>query len=106
MRRVVVTGIGIWSCLGQNKEEVISSLKQGKSGIGIDNARKEYGLISPLTGIVPTPELKSLLHRRIRMSMSQEAMYAYMASREAFEQACINEQYLLENLYVLHRGYM
>lgn len=97
MRRVVVTGIGIWSCLGQNKEEVTLSLKQGKSGIGIDDARKEYGLISPLTGIVPTPELKSLLHRRIRMSMSQEAMYAYMASREAFEQAGINEQYLLEN---------
>ena len=56
MKRVVVTGIGIWSCLGQNKEEVTLSLKQGKSGIGIDDARKEYGLISPLTGIVPTPD--------------------------------------------------
>ena len=40
MKRVVVTGIGIWSCLGQNKEEVTLSLKQGKSGIGIDDARK------------------------------------------------------------------
>lgn len=97
MRRVVVTGMGIWSCLGKDKAEVTQSLRDGKSGIGIDPQRKEYGLISPLTGIVPTPELKSLLHRRMRMSMSQEAMYAYMATREAFQQANIDETYLLNN---------
>ena len=97
MRRVVVTGMGIWSCLGKDKAEVTQSLRDGKSGIGIDPQRKEYGLISPLTGVVPTPELKSLLHRRMRMSMSQEAMYAYMATREAFQQANIDETYLLNN---------
>ena len=97
MRRVVVTGMGIWSCIGRNKEEVSASLRAGKSGIGYDEARKEYGFRSPLTGIVETPDLKVLLHRRLRTGMSQEAMYAYMASREAFAQAGIEEQYLLEN---------
>ena len=97
MRRVVVTGIGIWSCIGRNKEEVTASLRVGKSGIGIDEARSEYGFRSPLTGIVETPDLKNLLHRRLRTGMSQEAMYAYMAAREAFEQAGIEDSYLLDN---------
>jgi len=97
MKRVVVTGMGIWSCIGRNKEEVSASLRAGKSGIGCDAARKEYGFRSPLTGIVETPDLKALLHRRLRTSMSQEAMYAFMASKEAFEQAGIDEQYLLEH---------
>lgn len=97
MRRVVITGMGVWGCLGKNKEEVTQSLYHGRSGIGIDPSRTEYGLRSPLTGIVPTPDLKPLLHRRMRMGMSQEAMYAYMASAEAFQQADISEQYLLDN---------
>lgn len=97
MRRVVVTGMGIWSCIGRNKDEVAASLRAGKSGIGYEEARKEYGFRCPLTGIVETPDLKALLHRRLRTGMSQEAMYAYMASREAFEQAGIDEQYLLDN---------
>jgi 3-oxoacyl-[acyl-carrier-protein] synthase-1 len=97
MRRVVVTGMGVWSCIGRNQTEVCDSLRVGRSGIGIDEARTEYGYRSPLTGIVETPDLKNLLPRRMRVGMSQEAMYAYMASREAFEQAKIDEQYLLDN---------
>jgi len=97
MKRVVVTGMGIWSCIGKNQAEVCASLRAGRSGIGYDPARKEYGYHSPLTGIVETPDLKALLDRRSRVGMSQEAMYAYMASREAFEQAKIDDQYLLDN---------
>ena len=97
MRRVVVTGMGVWSCIGRNQMEVSASLRAGKSGIGVDQTRTEYGFRSPLTGIVETPDLKGLLHRRLRMGMSQEAMYAYMAAREAFEQANIDDQYLLDN---------
>ncbi len=97
MKRVVVTGIGIWSCIGRNRDEVSASLRAGRSGIGYDEARKEYGFRSPLTGLVETPDPKALLHRRLRTGLSQEAMYAYMASREAFEQAGIDEQYLLVN---------
>ena len=72
-------------------------MREGRSGIGYDEARREYGFRSPLTGIVDTPDLKTLLHRRLRTGMSQEAMYAYMASHEAFLQAGIDEQYLLGN---------
>ena len=97
MRRVVVTGIGIWSCIGHNRQEVTQALRTGRSGIGYDESRFEYGFRCPLTGIVDTPDLKALLHRRLRTCMSQEAQYAYMAAREAFEQAGIDEQYLLEN---------
>ena len=51
-KRVVITGMGIWSCLGKNKEEVAASLREGRSGIGIEEKRTEYGYRSPLTGIV------------------------------------------------------
>lgn len=96
-RRVVVTGMGIWSCIGKNKEEVTASLRAGKSGIGIDEARAEYGYRSILTGIVEAPKLKGVLDRRLRTGMSEEAEYAFMASKEAFEQAGISDDYLLNN---------
>lgn len=95
--RVVITGMGIWSCLGKNKEEVTESLRLGKSGIGIDSARKEIGFHSTLTGIVPRPDLKPYLDRKMRNSMADETEYAYMAAREAFEQAGIDNDYLLAN---------
>ncbi len=98
MRRVVITGMGIWSCLGQNLDEVRASLFEGKSGIGIDPARKEYGYRSLLTGIVPAPVLKGVLDRRLRAGMSEEAEYAYMASREAFANAGVDDDYLLANV--------
>jgi 3-oxoacyl-[acyl-carrier-protein] synthase-1 len=97
MKRVVVTGIGIWSCIGKNRAEVTASLMAGRSGIGFDTVRKEYGFHCPLTGMVETPDLKLMLHRRLRAGMSQEAQYAYMASREAFKQAGIDETYLMNN---------
>ena len=96
-RRVVITGMGIWSCLGKNLDEVRESLYVGKSGIGIEQARLEYGYRSGLTGIVERPQLKGLIDRRLRMGMPEEAEYAYMASREAFENAKVDEQYLLDN---------
>ncbi len=96
-RRVVITGMGIWSCLGKNVDEVRQSLYDGKSGIGIDQDRLDYGYRSGLTGIVERPKLKGLLDRRIRTGMSEEAEYAYMASREAFQMAGIDDEYLLAN---------
>lgn len=97
MKRVVITGTGIWSCLGQNLDEVRQSLFEGRSGIGTDPERKEYGYRSILTGIVPQPELKGLLDRRLRAGMSQEAEYAFMASAQAFRNAGIDDDYLLKN---------
>ena len=97
MKRVVITGIGIWSCLGTSIEEVKESLYTGKSGIGLDQDRLDYGFRSGLTGIVKRPQLKGVLDRRTRMGLSEEAEYAFMASKDAFEMAGIDDQYLLDN---------
>ncbi len=96
-KRVVITGMGIWSCLGTSLEEVKESLYQGKSGIGVDQDRIDYGFRSGLTGIVERPVLKGLLDRRTRMGLSEEAEYAFMASRDAFQQAGIDDAYLLSH---------
>lgn len=97
MKRVVITGMGIYSCIGRNQEEVKESLFQGKSGIGIAPARKEMGYFSALTGLVERPDLKKLLDRKKRHSLAEQGEYAYMATLEAFRQARIEEKFLLEN---------
>ena len=89
--------MGIWSCIGQDLQTVTESLKQGRSGIIFDPKRIEYGLHSGLTGNVPRPDLKPLLPRKYRATMSEDAEYAYMAARQAFEQAGIEDAYLREN---------
>lgn len=97
-RRVVITGMGIWSCLGTNVAEVKDSLFNGKSGIGLEPERLDYGYRSGLTGIVKTPVItKQMLDRHTRAGMSEEAQYAYMASLQAFEQAAISDEYLRQN---------
>ena len=97
-KRVVITGMGIWSCIGKDIETVQNSLYNGQSGIGLDKARLDYGYRSGLTGIVERPKLtKKDLDRHIRAGLSEEAEYAYMASRQAFANANIDEEYLLKN---------
>ncbi len=97
MKRVVITGMGIYSCLGKNLEEVTQSLYTGKSGIGIDPMRNEYGYRSPLTGLVERPALKGLLDRRSRVCLAEEGEYAYMATAEALRNANIDMDYLEKN---------
>ena len=97
MRRVVITGMGIWSCLGTTLEEVKNSLYNGKSGIGIEQERLDYGYQSALTGVVKKPQLKGVIDRHLRRGMSEEAEYAYMASAQAFQMAGINQEYLDAN---------
>ncbi len=97
MKRVVVTGIGIYSCLGKNIDEVAKSLYEGKSGIGIDPMRTEYGYRSPLTGIVERPQLKGVLDRRSRVCLPEQGEYAYMATAEAFKKADVDMDYLERN---------
>lgn len=96
--RVVVTGMGIWSCLGTDLETVKNALYTGKSGVGLQPERIKYGYRSGLTGIVETPIItKNMLDRHTRAGMSEEAQYAYMASVQAFNQSGIDENYLLKN---------
>ena len=89
--------MGIWSCLGTTIEDVKNSLYEGKSGIGLEKERLEYGYQSGLTGIIEQPKLKGLIDRHMRRGFSEEAEYAYMASRQAFEMADVSDEYLLQN---------
>ncbi len=94
MNRVVITGMGIWSCLGVTLDEVRDSLYNGKSGIILDPARKEMGFRSGLTSFVPKPELKAELARAQRAYMPEPAQYAYCATRDALKAAGIDQDYL------------
>lgn len=95
--RVVITGMGIYSCIGTSLEEVKESLYQGKSGIVLVDERKEFGFRSGLTGVVPKPDLKNLLSRRQRVSMGEESEYAYIATLDALKQANIDQNFLDQN---------
>ena len=96
-QRVVITGMGIYSCIGKNKEEVLQSLFEGRSGIGIAEDRKEMGYRSSLCGILEKPNLKGMLDRRQRMCLPEHGQYAYLATVEALAQAGIDNDYLLNN---------
>ena len=94
MRRTVITGMGIWSCIGQSVQEVEQSLRLGKSGIGIDPERTAYGYQSPLTGIVPRPDIKAQgLRRSQRITLSEPGEYGYMAMKEALTMAPVSDLY-------------
>jgi len=94
MNRVVITGMGIYSCIGQSVDQVKESLYQGKSGIGIDPERKEHGFRSALTGILPKPSLKEYLKRRQRVGLAEQGEYAYLATLEAMKMAKMDEDFL------------
>lgn len=92
--RVVITGIGIYSCIGENLTDVLDSLQKGRSGIIYDDPRKEFGYRSCLTGFVKDPDLKPFLSRRERIGMHQPAMFAYMSTKEALENAKLDVDFL------------
>ncbi|WP_129022376.1 MULTISPECIES: beta-ketoacyl-[acyl-carrier-protein] synthase family protein [Edaphocola] len=92
--RVVITGMGIYSCLGIGKEAVRDSLFKGQSGIAFIPERKTMGYRSALSGVVPKPELKKLLDRRSRIMMPEQAEYAYIATLEALQQAGMDIDYV------------
>jgi 3-oxoacyl-[acyl-carrier-protein] synthase I len=95
--RVVITGMGIYSCIGKNLEEVKNSLYEGKSGIGIEEIRKEIGFRSPLTGILEIPQLKGKLERRLRTGLAEEGEFAYVSTLEALGNAKIDMDFLENN---------
>ncbi|MFC3198953.1 beta-ketoacyl-[acyl-carrier-protein] synthase family protein [Parapedobacter deserti] len=103
-RRVVVTGMGIYSSLGQNLDEVRDSLYQGRSGIVYSEERKAFGYRSALTGFVAKPDLTKLLSRRQRISMGEESEYAYIATSEALRNANIDDAFFDEHIVGLIYG--
>ena len=93
-KKVVITGMGIYSCLGKNLDEVRDSLYNGKSGIIFDPVRKEMGFRSALTGLVEVPDLKKSLSRNQRVYMPEPAKYAYVATCEALANARLDMDYI------------
>ena len=93
-RRVVITGMGIWSCIGTTLDEVRQSLFEGRSGIVFSQERKDAGFRSPICANVPHPDLKKVLSRNVRQMMPEEAQYAYVATVQALEQARLTQDYI------------
>jgi 3-oxoacyl-[acyl-carrier-protein] synthase-1 len=94
MNRVVITGMGIYSCIGKNLDEVRESLFRGRSGIVLDPVRKTFGYRSGLTGIVDRPQLKGILDRRARLMLPEQGEYAYLSTVEALRNARIDDDML------------
>lgn len=97
MSRVVITGMGIYSCIGKNLEEALYSLQNGLSGITLDPSREELGFRSKLAGLVEEPDLKELLNRKQRNTLSEEAKYAVVATEEALKLAGLDLAYFESN---------
>jgi 3-oxoacyl-[acyl-carrier-protein] synthase-1 len=93
-QRVVITGMGIWSCLGTTLDEVRQSLYDGKSGIIFSQERKDVGFRSPYCADVPKPDLKPFVNRNFRQFMPEEAQYAYMATKDALTSARLDQDYI------------
>ena len=94
MKRVVITGMGVYSTIGKTLDEVRDSLYHGRSGIGLDEERKNLGYRSLLTGMIESPNLKGILDRRSRVGLPEQGKYAYVATLEALKNAGIDQDYL------------
>ncbi|MBC7535067.1 MAG: beta-ketoacyl-[acyl-carrier-protein] synthase family protein, partial [Ferruginibacter sp.] len=97
MNRVVITGMGIYSCIGKDLAEVRDSLYKGKSGIVLDAVRKSFGYRSGLTGLIERPNLKGQLDRRARIMLPEQGEYAYVATIEALKMAGIDQDFINNN---------
>ncbi len=91
MRRVVITGIGAVSCIGNTKEDIVDSLRSGRSGIVANETFKEMGLRSHVSGSVDI-DIKEEIDRKIRRFMGDAAAYGYIAMRNSIEDAGLDER--------------
>ena len=87
MKRVVITGIGIVSCIGNNKIEVLDSLFNTKSGIVFSEEYKKYNFRSQVIGSVKNLDLDKHIDRKIKRFMGAGSAYSYVALKEAIEES-------------------
>ncbi len=90
MKRVVITGMGIVSCLGNNVDEVTDSLREGKSGITFNEKYKEVGLRSQICGS-PNIKIEDHIERKIRRFMGDASAYAYISMAQAITDAGLGD---------------
>ncbi|MCL5041575.1 MAG: beta-ketoacyl-ACP synthase I [Gammaproteobacteria bacterium] len=91
MRRVVITGMGIVSCLGQDLETVANSLKTGTSGIRFNQEYADMGLRSHIAGSVDI-NLDELIDRKVKRFMGDAAAYAYLSMQQAIADANLSDE--------------
>ncbi len=91
MRRVVVTGLGIVSSIGNNKQEVTDSLKEGRSGISFSQEYADLGFRSHVHGALNI-DTAELIDRKLKRFMGDAAAFNYLAMKEAIEDAGLNEE--------------
>ena len=96
MRRAVITGMGIVSSIGNNQQEVLASLKAGKSGISRSEQFAEVGMRSQVWGGIDI-DLKEHIDRKAMRFMGDAAGFAYVAMKEAIEDAKLTED-MVSNL--------
>ncbi len=94
MRRVVVTGLGIVSCIGNNKEEVLESLKAGKSGISFSQEYADMGFKSQVHG-KPNIDLKEAVDKRLMRFMGDAAAYTHLSMEQAIADAGLEEGHIV-----------
>jgi len=92
MRRVVVTGIGIVSCIGNNKAEVLDSLLNTQSGITFSEEHKKYNFRSQVVGAVKNLDIDKHIDRKIKRFMGEGSAYSYIALKEAIEESGLEEK--------------
>ena len=90
MRRVVITGIGVVSCLGNSKTEVLDSLQNGRSGISFNDQFEEMGMRSLISGSIDL-EIRELIDRKVLRFMGDASAYAYIAMQQAIDDAGLEE---------------
>ncbi|MBT8088466.1 MAG: beta-ketoacyl-ACP synthase I, partial [Gammaproteobacteria bacterium] len=90
MRRAVITGIGAVSCIGNSKEEIVDSLRQGRSGIVANESFKEMGLRSQVSGSCDI-DTKALIDRKVLRFMGDSAAYAYIAMQQSIDDAGLED---------------
>ncbi|MDH3266675.1 MAG: beta-ketoacyl-ACP synthase I [Gammaproteobacteria bacterium] len=90
MRRVVVTGIGAVSCIGNTQDEIVDSLKNGRSGIVANESYKEMGLRSQISGSVNI-DTSEFIDRKVLRFMGDAAAYAYISMQKAIDDSGLEE---------------
>jgi len=90
MKRVVITGFGIVSCLGNDKQSVTESLREGRSGIKFQEKYKEMGMRSQVAGSIDI-DLDEHIDRKIKRFMGDAAAYTYIAMQQAIEDSGLSE---------------
>ena len=93
MRRVVISGLGVVSCLGNSQADVLDSLRAGRSGISYNEGFEQMGLRSQVCGSVDL-DINELIDRKVRRFMGDAAAYSYIAMQQAIADAGLEEEHI------------